>query len=98
MAECILEHCEQEGGHLEINFTVDATQTQYRSDVSMCPECWQRMRDAKRQGINKYDVLYRKSHTAVDFDGVDNRVNVKAIRFQEVRHERAIGFISAESR
>ena len=50
MATCVLEHCEQEGGSLNIRFSTHPGDSlppvQYEARVTMCVSCWEKMRRA----------------------------------------------------
>lgn len=73
---CIVEHCEAEGGRLDINFQTQ-TDGKYHAKVLMCMACWQHLREHK----GDCDVLYTPAYVSVvDFDFNKRMANVHSIR------------------
>ena len=89
MAKCIFSHCENEGGRIEIGFTPEDSTQKHWANVSMCMDCWKRLREHKVQGLtNTCNVLWSKptGHWLdVDFDYLKKRANVQKMQFKNLQ-------------
>ena len=85
---CVFEHCENKGENREINFVVDETQKKFHANVRMCQACYREIWRQKRSGtLMRCDVLYRSSHTHVDFDATRNIAIVEEMRLSSTQEE-----------
>lgn len=81
MAKCVMEHCEQEGGRLKINFHSEGDH--YYARVSMCLDCYYMLKSVKgNTGKSaQCDVLFSVVGSLVDDEGVNRLAHVQSMRF-----------------
>ena len=76
MAKCVFEHCNAEGGRIQINFTTEDDEKRY-ANVSMCLDCHATLRANKKGGIeNSCTVSWREPYKhwlEVDFSYLDGK-------------------------
>lgn len=87
MSLCVFEHCDREGGHLELNFTADSTGQTFVANVKMCTECYETLWAVKRNTgeLPTCDILFSTAYESVDFGNSKLTARVQSMRCIEER-------------